>query len=86
MTWTCEQCGETVQPVAVTNDERHDVRAGGCGGPVIPAPPLVEWADLLAALKRSRRWIEDTYGEGSQPVFLDSIIARADLARPEANE
>ncbi len=33
-TWWCPAHGEYVQPDAVTYEERHDPRAGGCGGSV----------------------------------------------------
>jgi hypothetical protein len=32
--WWCGVCAEWVEPRAVTSDERHDPRAGGCGGSV----------------------------------------------------
>lgn len=31
-TWECQRCGEVVFPAAVTFDEHHDIREGGCGG------------------------------------------------------
>ncbi|MDG0791948.1 hypothetical protein OMP38_14605 [Cohnella ginsengisoli] len=34
--WYCARCKETVPPEAVTYDERHDERSGGCGMPVNP--------------------------------------------------
>ncbi len=40
--WYCETCKSTVDAVNVTYEETHDVRAGGCGGRVVPDP---YWSD-----------------------------------------
>ena len=53
--WYCETCKSTVDAVNVTYEETHDVRAGGCGGRVVPDPywsdPATwpEWANWTAA-------------------------------------
>lgn len=33
--WYCENCERVIEPVDVTNNETHDIRAGGCGSEVI---------------------------------------------------
>lgn len=45
--WYCPTCDTFVPPEHVTYEEQHDVRAGGCGGTVVPDffddPALQDW-------------------------------------------
>ena len=60
--WYCETCKSTVDAVNVTYEETHDVRAGGCGGRVVPDPywsdPATwpEWANWTAVDVDGEMW------------------------------
>lgn len=52
LSWWCETCQAGVHPEAVTYDETHDLRAGGCGQHVLPEKPVARSSkeQLSAAL------------------------------------
>lgn len=65
--WYCRACAEWVPPTQVTYDECHDIRCGGCGGPV-------EISD-----HGSKRLYEDGYREGRASLAQELAEYRQQL-------
>lgn len=64
--WYCRACAEWVPPTQVTYDECHDIRCGGCGGPV-------EISD-----HGSKRLYEDGYRQGRASLAQELETVKAD--------